>query len=270
MVIGMTTYHAATGATSTSPSGGFIEPFGGHTWTQMAVYRIRNDKSDQVDAYKSEKIAIKQTYHIKVNLTGQLPANLKQARVEVDGQIHTDSSETIERADGAAYFVKKFDVSAKGQKFKFRIVYNDGAFPARTGVWHEVEVLPEPKLVALDNQPSPQITLFPPAYTDLPERRLPPGVRNMEMFQGTRVLLRAKADRPLKEAWLIYEPRQLGRSSRRWSSAPSGKPIRCRSHRRRGRPWARIPVSLEDDGSVMSQFRPLDRRPLRPLHGRRI
>src|SRR5207249_3862691 len=107
----------------------FVEPFGGHTWTQLAVYRLKNDKSDRVDAYKLEKVAIKQSYHIKVNLSGQLPPNLKQARVEVDGQIRTDSHETIERDAKSAYFIKKFDVSAQKQKFKFRIVYNDGAFP---------------------------------------------------------------------------------------------------------------------------------------------
>ncbi len=228
----------------------FIEPFGGHTWTQMAVYRLKNDKSDRVDAYKPEKVAIKQSYHIKVNLTGQLPPNLKQARVEVDAQIRTDSNETITRDGESAYFIKKFNVLDQKQKFKFRIVYNDGAFPPRTGTWHEIEVLPEPRLVALDNLPSPQITLTPPAYTDLKQRQLPPGVRNIDMFEGTKVTFRAKADRPLKEAWIVYQPANpaivpalvfagLGQQN--------PLPIAVGAV-----PWARIPVHLEDDGSVMS------------------
>jgi hypothetical protein len=230
----------------------FVEPFGGHTWTQMAVYRLKNDKSDRVDAFKPEKVAIKQSYQIKVNLTGQLPANLKQARVEVDAQIRTDSNETITREGDSAYFIKKFNVMDQKQKFKFRIVYNDGAFPPRTGTWHEIEVLPEPKLVALDNRPSPQIALTPPMYTDLPPRQLPPGVRNLDMFEGTRVTYRAKADRPLKDAWLVYQPVNptvipglvfcaLGNTDALQVAAGAV-------------PWARIPVKLENqaDSCVMA------------------
>lgn len=236
----------------------FIEPFGQHTWTQMTVDRLKNDKRVRVDPYKQEKIAIKQPYHIQVNLTGQLPEKLKQARVEIDGQIRTDSHETILRADGAAYFIKRFDMAAQRQKFKFRIVYNDGAFPARAGTWHEVEVLPEPKLVALDNQPSPQITLYPPAYTDLPkERHLPAGMRNIELYAGTKVVYRARADRPLKEAWIAYHTTNPAVLPAAVFAASLGQldPLQVAVAARaacENTLWSRIPVSLshhEEDGS---------------------
>jgi hypothetical protein len=249
-IVGAATYHGHRNYVNIA-LWRFLEPFGGHTWTQVSVQRLKNDKSDFVDAYKPERVAIKQAYHIKVNLTGQLPANLKQARVLMDGgQIRTDSNETIIRDNDTAYFIKKFDVSAKGQKFKFRIAYNDGAFPARHDVWHEVEVLPEPKLVDLDNQHSPQITLYPPEYTDLPKRQLPAGVRNIEAYQGTKVVFRAKADRPLKEAWIVYQPaNQAVVPSLVFSALGQTNPLQTAAG---AVPWARIPVHLEDDGSVMS------------------
>lgn len=234
----------------------FFEPFGGHTWTQLAVYRIKNNKPEAVDGFKQEKIAIKQAYHIKVDLTGQLPEKLKLAKIEIDGQIRTDSSEPIIRDGGSAYFVKRFDVTAQPQKFKFRIVYNDGVFPPRANAWHEVRVLPEPKLVALDNQPSPQIAIQPPKYTDLPaEIRLPAGARDVQVFAGTKVVYRAKADRPLKEAWLSYQPTSLAVQPAAFVAAGFGPPDAMQIASRAvmsDAAWNRIPVQLEDDGSVLS------------------
>ena len=232
-----------------------LEPFGGHTWTQLAVYRLKNNKEVPVDGFKEERIAIRQPYFIRVDLTGQLPEKLKQARIEIDGQIRTDSNEPIVRKDGAVYFEKRFDMSSN-QPFKFRIVYNDGTFPPRANSWHEVKVLPEPKLVDLDGQPSPQITLEPPVYTDLPrEKRLLPGTRDMQLYAGTKVVYRAKADRPLTEAWLEYHPTHAAHAPAAVFAAALGQqdPIQVAGRAVASQSvWSRIPVKLEGDGSLIT------------------
>jgi hypothetical protein len=234
----------------------FIEPFGEHTWTQVHVARIKNEKIEIVAANKPETVAIKQAYHIKVNLSGQLPEKLKTAKIEIDGQIRTDSTEPIIREDGAAYFIKRFDMSGQTKKFKYKIVYNDGAFPPRSGIWHEVEVKPEPRLVPLDNQPSPQITLLPPAYTDLPaEKHLPAGMSNMEMYAGTKVRFRAKADRPLKDAYLAFQTNSPAVFPAALFASVLGQAnplaVAARAAAEQSL-WTRIPITLEDDKSVMT------------------
>jgi len=236
------------------------EPFGGHTWTQMVVERLKNNKIEIVDAYRHEKIATKQPYHIKVNLSGQLPERLKNAKVEIRGKIRTDSSEPIVRENGAAYFIKRFDMVNQKDEFEFRIVYNDGAFPPRTDQWHKVQVLPEPRLVALDNQPSPQITLYPPAYTELKTMLLPAGLKNVEAFAGTKVRLRAKADRPLTNAWIVYQPTNPALFAAAWFAAAANQsdPYKLLARATAENVvWTRIPVTLEDDASILSaEFTP--------------
>ena len=75
------------------------------------------------------------------------------------------------------------------QKFKFRVVANDGSFPPRAGAWHEVQVMHKPKLIELDGKPSPQIEISAPAYTDLPSPvKLLPGIRHLELLAGTRTV----------------------------------------------------------------------------------
>ena len=234
----------------------FIEPFGEHTWTRVAVVRLKNEKIEAVGPYKQEKVAIKQPYHIKVNLSGQLPEKLKNAKILIDGQIKTDTTEPIVRDESGAYFIKRFDMLAQRTTFKFKILYNDGTFPPRSQVWHEVNVLPEPKLVPLDNLPSPQITLYPPLYTDLPkERFLPAGMRNMEMYAGTKVRFRAKRRSPAEGVLVYIRPRTLPSSrpgARGWGSSilqdrrPAMRGIRVTAS-----------VNLEGDKSIMqAEFTP--------------
>src|SRR5262249_54568761 len=44
------------------------------------------------------------------------------------------------------------------------------------------------------------------AYTDLPAPQdLPPGTGELEAVNGTRIVLRAAADRPLRHAWIEYQ-----------------------------------------------------------------
>ena len=54
---------------------------------------------------------------------------------------------------------------------------------------------------------SPQLRLDLPRYTDLPTPQyLPAGNGNIDAVSGTIVPLRAAADRPLRRAWIEYQP----------------------------------------------------------------
>src|SRR5262249_51698295 len=88
------------------------------------------------------------------------------------------------------------------RNFRFRIFAND----ARTNEY-TVKVLPLPGLVNLDGKPSPQVRLDYPRYTDLPSPQLlTPGTGNVEAVLGTVVTFRAAVDRPLKRAWIEFQP----------------------------------------------------------------
>ncbi len=194
----------------------FVEPFGGHTWTTISVERSKgkeiNWEAIDPTATEKDRIAHNQPYRIKVELRGRIPPN---ARVEIEGQIRADQ---VIAADKMKVAEDKRSVSFElpihltqqyHKEFKFRVLANDGAFPPRAGTWHMVQVLPKPKLELLDGQPSPHIELYPPAYTDLrsPDRQ-PPGTRHLRIHEGPKVSLRAKADRPLVEAWLEIHEKQ--------------------------------------------------------------
>ena len=70
--------------------------------------------------------------------------------------------------------------------------------------------MPPPSLVKMDNgKESPQITIYPPKYTDLKSPEvLEPGIKHVKVYAGSTVVLRAKADRPLdpEQVWLEYRP----------------------------------------------------------------
>lgn len=216
------------------------EPFGMHTWTQVVVYRatpfeaIDGDKDKQWEALdpnsaEADRIAIGRPYIIKVLLTGQIP---KQARVEILGKIRADMTIAKLNAgeDGqSAFFVTPINMTQQYQEFQFRVVANDGSFPSRAGAWHKVQVMHKPRLIDLDNMPSPQITVYPPAYTDLPSpAKLLPGLKHLEVYAGTRAVYRAKADRPLTQAlirWQPEDPTQLQLAQMGAGAAVSDKAI---------------------------------------------
>ncbi len=194
-----------------------VEPFGMHTWTKVAVLRPApaeandgaKDKWDELDPRSTEedRIAIHRPYLIKVVLTGQIP---KHAKIEIEGKIRSDM--TIDKLtpsddEQSAFFVTPINMTQHYQQFKFRVVANDGAFPPRAGAWHKVEVMHEPKLIDLEGLPSPQITVYPPAYTDLPSPvKLLPGTSHIEVYAGSRAVYRARADRPLTHALIRWQP----------------------------------------------------------------
>jgi hypothetical protein len=237
-----------------------VEPFGPYTWTTVTVSReapleiIDEKQWEALDPQQKDRIAVGRPYRIKVDIAGQLP---KHAKVEIEGQmIRSDKLVELKPgADKSASFEHYVDMTQQRQKFKFRILANDGSFPPRNNSWHEVEVVPPPKLVDLDGQPSPQIALYPPLYTDLPRPfKLLPGTRDLEVLAGTNVVLRAKADRPLAQAWIEYQPEHpLAMPASVLSFLGQTGPIQAVAQSAVGNAvWGRIPAQLDNEGSVLT------------------
>jgi hypothetical protein len=258
MVVGMNPYYSGIAFRR------FVEPFGQHTWTRITVARQKavemldqpdeDKKWAQLNPREKDVIAIGRPYFIKVNLEGQMPRR-PEAKIEIKGQVRSEKTVPLQiSADKkSAWFSTAIDMTQQYQTFKFRILANDGSFPPRAGSWHEVEVLPPPKLIDLDGQPSPQITIYPPAYTDLKSpHKLDPGNKHLDLIAGTNVVLRGRADRSLKEAWIEYRPENpnfiaasvltlLGQTDplQAAAQAAGGNAV-----------WGRIPARLEDDGAT--------------------
>lgn len=177
------------------------EPFGQHTWTRISLEDVPT------------RIAVGQPFPLHGQVEGIVPT---QVRFEIEGKNPADGkyekrSEKIValKIDAAAHVGKiltALDVTQHKGNFRFRALGNDGRFPANKE-WHEVEVVPPPAFVDLNGRPSPQITLFPPEYTDLPSPQpLSPGTRHLEFVQGTTVVFQAAVDRPLSAAWIELRP----------------------------------------------------------------
>jgi hypothetical protein len=181
------------------------EPFGRHTWTRISVQVDKERRARPGDQESALRVAVGQPFVVRGRVDGIVPV---QGKIEIEGQALIEKPVVIKRDSDspAGSFVAPLDMTQQRGKFRFRVFAGDGRYPPRPGSWQEVEVLPPPKLANLDGQPSPQIELLYPRYTDLPPRRLPPGKHPIEMWAGTTVRLRAAADRPLSEAWIEYRP----------------------------------------------------------------
>lgn len=190
-----------------------VEPFGGHTWTRVVVERSKGRQVnwEPIDPRSKEedRIAHNQPYRIKVELQGKLP---RQAKVEIKSESEISGDLVIDAdkmkagsQDGSLSFETPIHMGQIYKKIKFRVLANDGTFPARG--WHEVEVLPNPKIVEIDGR------VEPPSYTDLPAKALASGARHLQVFEGSKVFLRAKADRPLTEAWLEIHPEKPAKNA---------------------------------------------------------
>ena len=105
---------------------------------------------------------------------------------------------------GVGKLATRLEAGRVQRNFRFQVKANDAV-----SAEYRVEVLPPPSLVALDSKPSPQLQVVFPAYTGLPSpETLSPGTGNIDAVVGTTVRLRARVDRPLKRAWIAYQPEQ--------------------------------------------------------------
>src|SRR5262245_46131630 len=177
------------------------EPFGYHTWTRIAL--------DDVPT----KIAIGQPFPLRGRVEGIVPPTV---RFEIeglnpnDGKYEKRSEKVVQLKQNAATrsgdIVTALDVTQHKGTFRSRVWGNGGRFPG-TQTWHEVEVVPPPMFVDLNGQRSPQVTLFPPEYTDLPSpQKLSPGTRHLDLIQGTHVFFEAALNRPLSKASIELRP----------------------------------------------------------------
>jgi hypothetical protein len=135
------------------------------------------------------------------------------------------------------------------KSFRFQVQAND-AFSA----WYEVEVLPPPTLVPLEGRPSPQVTLDFPRYTDLTTADLPEGSGNIESVAGTRVRLRAAADRRLSSAWIEFRPEHpLTKLALGLGPLGAWDAFAVTAYNAAGREVLdHVPAQLSADGQVMS------------------
>ncbi len=229
----------------------FVEPFGMHTWTQVTVERQNADMNfvllDPHDQRK-DRIAEKRPYFIKVNLQGQMPPK-KEAKVEIVGQSRSDKMVPLNFSDDgrSAWFTTGINMTEQSQKFKFKVMANDGTFPPRAGTWHEVEVVPPPRLTA-----PPQITIYPPAYTGLKSPEvLEAGTSLVKVYAGSTVVLRACANRPLDKAWIEYQPQQPGLiEAAKLACFRQTEPLHAVGSLLAGATvWDRIPAEFDADGA---------------------
>jgi hypothetical protein len=174
-----------------------VDPFGGHTWTTV----------DVPDA--PTRLAVKQPFTVRATFGGIIP---ERAKVEVwDAQESPKPNEWDIKVEHGV-IAKPVDMTARRGEFKFRVVALDGSYPKKAGRWHTVQVLPPPELAPLDGLPSPQVAVFPPAYTEEPSpQKLAPGSKVIKAWAGSAVVLRAATDRPVTKVWLDYRPTNVKR-----------------------------------------------------------
>jgi hypothetical protein len=166
-------------------------PFGGARWP--AQTRLHIDYTKQ--------LAAGDTFQVTGSLEGVVPESVV---VEYQGLGMPQQTYPVTRGDdptrGTLSDVK-LQTSWNQGDFRFQVRAND----ALSG-WHEVRVLPPPKLTFLEGRSSPQVSLRYPAYTELPSVDLAPGTGQIDAVAGTHAILRAAVDRPIEAAWIDFKP----------------------------------------------------------------
>ncbi len=167
-------------------------PFGSSDWPRLTQLELEEPRT---------RIGRNEGFELRGKVKGVIPDN---ATVVFQYDNFPERRETLRLtpADGQAKLFKRWKPDEVSSSFKFQVLANDAESKVFT-----VEVVPPPELTLLEGEPSPQVRLDIPRYTDLPTPlRLPPGTGNVEAIAGTVVTLRAAADRPLKRAWVQYIP----------------------------------------------------------------
>jgi hypothetical protein len=167
-------------------------PFGQCDWPRQTLIEL--------DIKPHSRIARGDSFDIRGRVRGVIP---EQATIAFEGISPPKQAYNLLHDADPNVGILSARVERVDHAFRFQVEANDSV-----SEWYEVEVLPPPVLVPLDGRPSPQVTLHYPAYTDLPDLDLPDGSGNIEAVAGTRVSLRAAADRRLTNAWIEYRPDQ--------------------------------------------------------------
>ena len=171
-----------------------LDPFGNHPWPTKTQIRVTSPKAFPMRLAKGEPLDI----HFRVQ--GILP-DKATLTVRFDNGNSFEEVAALTIPEGSTRpidAVIRLEPHRIPREFEFQLKANDGSTE-----WMSVDVLPPPKLVPLEGRASPQIHLSFPRYTDLPPVDLPDGASTIEAVHGTRVRLRAAADRRIVSAALI-------------------------------------------------------------------
>jgi len=136
------------------------------------------------------------------------------------------------------------------RNFAFRIHANDTTTPL-----FSVQVLPLPALTSLDGKPSPQIRIDVPPYTDLPTPQVQaPGNGNLEVLAGSVVTLRAAVDRPIRRAWIEFQPDLPSTTlAAKLAALVSDQPLAAIALTELSRAlWDRIPAQIDGDQKTLT------------------
>jgi hypothetical protein len=168
-------------------------PFGGREWPRLTQLEIDPPRL---------RIGRNEPFDVTGRLRGVVPEKAVVLFRFENAPPVEHLCDVARDAHGEGRFGAHLEPGRVQRNFRFQVRANDAVSPE-----YEVKVLPPPSLVPLDGQPSPQLRLDYPAYTDLPSPyNLQAGTGNVEAVLGTQVTLRAAADRPLRRAWIEYQP----------------------------------------------------------------
>ncbi len=170
-------------------------PFGGVEWPKKTQLEIDEPRS---------RIGRNEAFAVSGTVRGVIPPQAVVVfrfegfpNLEHHCDIQTDES-------GIGRLHTSLPAGRVERNFRFQVKANDAVSPE-----YAVEVLPPPSLTELDSKPSPQLQLLYPAYTGLPSpETLSPGMGHVDAVVGTAVHLRARVDRPLRRAWIEYQPEE--------------------------------------------------------------
>lgn len=184
-----------------------LVPFGDFDWPRQTQLDIEPPP---------ERIGRNEVFLLRASVRGVIPEKAVVV-YKLDGSSQAEHDvELAAGDDGQAQLLDRLEPGRAQRSFSFRVWANDAVSKE-----YLVKVLPPPQLALLNGRPSPRINLRFPAYTDLLPLDLPDGSSNVEAVAGTLVTLRAAADRPLRRAWVEYQP-ELGHVELLAAVAPLG------------------------------------------------
>ncbi len=172
----------------------FADPFGDRDWPRQTQLEVEAPRT---------RIGRNELFEVHAKVSGVLPRTA-QVVFRSDRQSPIEHVVDVVRGeDGVGRLTTRLPGDRVQRDFTFQVRANDALSKV-----YEITVLPPPVLVPLGpEEPSPSIRLDLPTYTGLPTpQQLPPGSGAVEAVAGTRVSLRARANRPLRRAWIEYLP----------------------------------------------------------------
>lgn len=187
-------FHQAEAATAISR---LLFPFSKISWPRNVELRfVSRDLSPlPIAAEGSITVVEGETLELYVeNQRGPLPDDLVLISRRADGRTVTESMRqtTLWDQDGRSREIGGASLTITQGPLSFQAKGGDGeTIPI------EVEVVPPPQIRSL------RLTLEPPAYLAQPTRNLPENTGHIEGYVGTRVSLRATANKPLSGAKLL-------------------------------------------------------------------